>query len=244
MRRVALPEVEALSAGLTAAHIDVYFFDCDTSAFDDTLSETERARCARFATPLLRDRFRACHAGKRAILARYLRREPRDLGFVAGPFDKPHIGDGALGFNLSHSANWVAMAISVDEIGVDCERIDDTVDYRDLFGAVAHPDERIGDRHAFYRTWTRKEAVMKQLGLGFQLVPTRVQVPDPDAPLHDWQAARIVDGDTGSPVSAPSPLIVDVQAPPGYCAALAAESPRDVRVFQLFAGHVKEGEGA
>lgn len=241
MQRIALADVQALSAALHPAQIDVYFFDSDAAAFEDTLCATERARCARFVTPLLRSRFRACHAGKRAILARYLGREAHDLAFVTGPYDKPRIRDATLGFNLSHSANWVALAIATDEVGVDCERIDDTVDYHGMLETVAHPHERIGDRHAFYRTWTRKEAVMKQLGLGFQLAPARVRVPDAEAPLQDWQGAQIDSNSQTARLGERAPMLLDVSAPPGYCAAVAAETAREIRVFQLCSEHENEG---
>jgi len=236
MRRISLADIDVLSAQFSPTRIDVFFFDSEESVFDDTLSDAERSRCARFATPLLRDRFRTCHAGKRAILSRYLRRAPSEVAFVTGRYDKPSLADKAIAFNLSHSASWVAMAIAADDIGVDCERIDITVDYQSLLPTVAHPQERIDGHQAFYRTWTRKEAVMKQLGLGFQLAPARVRVPDANAPLHAWQGTHI--DDAGAAERAP--LLVDVQAPPGYCAALASDTPCDVRVFTLLAGHTNQ----
>lgn len=236
MRQIAFDEIDALSAAFSPRHIDVYFFDSDTSAFDDTLSDVERSRCARFATPLLRNRFRTCHAGKRAILSRYLRRRPSEVAFVTGRYDKPALADNAIAFNLSHSANWVAMAVAVDEVGVDCERIDASVDFHGLLPTVAHPQERIDGRHAFYRIWTRKEAVMKQLGLGFQLAPVRVRVPAADTPLHAWQGTHI--DDPGSAERAP--LLRDVPAPAGYCAAVASDTARDVRVFTLLAGAIHQ----
>jgi 4'-phosphopantetheinyl transferase len=241
MERIVLSDVPALSGGLSTAQVDVYFFDSDAMSFADTLNETERARCARFATPLLRDRFRVCHAGKRAILSSYLGCPPADIDFVIGTYDKPRIGNAELTFNLSHSANWVAMAIARAEVGVDCERIDPTVNYRELLDAVAHPAEHIGSRDAFYRTWTRKEAVMKQLGLGFQLAPVRVQVPDAAKPLPNWRGSHIdIDGASlRSPERAP--LIVDVPAPPGYMAALAASEACAIRVFQLCDEPINEG---
>lgn len=231
MYTITLADIDTVSCDLASARIDIYFFDSDRSTFDDTLCDAERARCARFATPLLRKRFRTCHAGKRAILSRYLRRSPRDMAFVAGPYDKPALVDAPIAFNLSHSVNWVAMAVATGEVGVDCERIDAGVDYRGMLGTVAHVQERIDGHHAFYRTWTRKEAVMKQLGLGFQLAPARLRVPPADAPLTEWRAAHIDDGTP--PATSGAPLLLDVAAPPGYCAAVAAGAPSAVRVFEL-----------
>jgi phosphopantetheinyl transferase len=158
------------------------------------------------------------------------------IDVFTGRYDKPSLADKAIAFNLSHSANWVAMAIAADDVGVDCDRIDITVDYQGLLPIAAHPQQRIDGGQAFYRTWTRKETVMKQLGLGFQLAPARVRAPDANAPLHAWQGTHI----DAAGASERAPSLVDEQAPPGYCAALASDTQCDVRVFTLFAGHTNQ----
>jgi 4'-phosphopantetheinyl transferase len=218
--------VDALAgATLAPGRIDVYLVDCDDGVHDvATLDAHERARHARFVTQALRDRFVAAHAATRRILGAYLRCSPQSVELERDRYGKPHVRGAALAFNLSHSDRVAAVAVAARAVGVDCERVDPATDWRALLPQVAHPAERIDERAAFYRVWARKEAVMKQRGLGFQLAPDRIEVPT-SAGAIDWQRARI-DGDAG-------PYVRDVDAPPGFVLAVAADARCDIRPVHL-----------
>jgi 4'-phosphopantetheinyl transferase len=88
-------------------------------------------------------------------------------------------------FNLSHSGKWALIAVSEGaEVGVDVEN----VRRPDDLPAVARRLFSTGEQEAlnrlteekyaqaFYRCWTRKEAVLKALGFGLSVDPTTIHV--------------------------------------------------------------------
>ena len=144
------------------------------------LSDDEWARARRFAFERDRRRFLAAHAALRHLLAQHTDLPGASLRFVHGPFGKPELDGGAAGvhFNLSHSGPLALVAFHpAANIGVDIELIRHMPDAallaeshftQDECEALAclHGQER--DR-AFLHCWTRKEACLKAVGLGFNL---------------------------------------------------------------------------
>lgn len=159
-----------------------------------------------FATPLERaraGRFRhaldaARHLAGRALARRMLGsgpERPLTAEFAASPWGKP-LCPPAPDFSIAHAGAMVWVAVChAGPVGVDVER---TLPLPDVEGLAAqlHPQEcaeilgRTGAERtaAFYRCWTRKEAVLKALGRGLSLpLPGfRVRV-GPDG--ADWLAS-------------------------------------------------------
>lgn len=94
--------------------------------------------------------------------------------FITGEKGKPH-PDGYNGthFNVSHSGNWVAVAISDVQVGVDVERmrkVPEGVAYR----FFSEPEKAMLDKasddfekaHIFFVLWTLKESFLKAIGKG------------------------------------------------------------------------------
>ena len=80
----------------------------------DLLSDGERARAARFVFERDRIRFVSAHAGLRRVLGALLGIEPSALRFVEDAGGKPRLaGSAAVFFNLSHSHDLAAVAVSV-----------------------------------------------------------------------------------------------------------------------------------
>jgi phosphopantetheinyl transferase len=137
-----------------------------------TLNMEERDRCSRFATPELRRRFIVSHAGLRQILAGYLNSAPSDLTFCQTPSGKPNLAEAPLRFNLSHSADANLLAVATAEVGADIERARPVTSLASLAARhFAGPElEAMRNSYdplqAFFQTWTRKEAVIKLVGLG------------------------------------------------------------------------------
>ena len=117
----------------------------------------------------------------REVLATYTGQSPAHLRFDYGASGKPSLADD-LGvrphFNLSHTVDLAALAITVDHpLGVDIERVRPLKE--DIAGRFFSPAEvaalgalPVDAREtAFYRCWTRKEAFVKATGhgLGFPL---------------------------------------------------------------------------
>ena len=152
------------------------------------LSDDERARAARFVKPDLHRRFVAARGRLRQLLAERLHATAAELRFDYNAHGKPRLaGDlaGALEFNLSHSGEAAVAAFSsVGPVGVDIERIRTCVDHRGLARRFfSDAENRLlndlsGDpqREAFFAIWTRKEAVIKALGVGLSLPLDRFSV--------------------------------------------------------------------
>jgi 4'-phosphopantetheinyl transferase len=140
------------------------------------LSGAEAQRAALFFKDADRVRYTFAHAMLRTLLARRLAVTPAGLAFAAGPNGKPHLAGPAarLAFNLSYGDATVALAFARRPVGVDLEAVRDNVAFGDIGSRFFQPDELryldpsagLGVRDRFFRLWTRKEAVLKALGVG------------------------------------------------------------------------------
>ena len=138
-------------------------------------AEDELARAARFVRAVHRDRHVAGRGRLREILGAETGRDPRDIVFRYGANGKPSI-EGGPHFNLSHSGDLAALAISRDgPVGIDVERqreIEDAVARHHFSPAEYTTLSALSGaawRDGFYRCWTRKEAVIKTNGLGLSM---------------------------------------------------------------------------
>jgi 4'-phosphopantetheinyl transferase len=162
------------------------------SVGDDSMSILnieERDRCSRLATPELRQRFLASHAGLRRILAGYLSCMATDLAFRQTPAGKPYLPEAAFQFNLSHSAEANLLAVARTEVGIDIERKRPVTSLASLaarhFSGPELESMRNADDplHSFFRTWTRKEAVIKLVGLGLATSLQELDTSPYDGPI-------------------------------------------------------------
>lgn len=147
------------------------------------LSADEHARASRFAFERDRQRYRAAHAQLRGLLGHATGSTPASLRFSESPHGKPRLeAEGAPAFNLSHSADVGAFALTASgEIGVDIEvlhRVDDLEALSERCFTRAEQvelDRCGGDPGArdllFLQGWTRKEACLKAVGSGLALEP-------------------------------------------------------------------------
>lgn len=180
---------------------DVREIDVDPSGL---LSASEEDRARQYATPNLQHRFRTRRAWLRALLIERLGENPT-IG--TGPFGKPYLvqrdGMPDLRFNMADSGNMVAIAIAHDaEVGIDIECARDIPNIQDLANRYFTMAEASALRAlspdaqnaAFFRCWTRKEALMKAHGKGMALGLETLDVGVEEALSND---ARIeLDGRT------------------------------------------------
>ncbi len=117
----------------------------------------------------------------RQLLGQKLGIRPDEVVFTQEVNGRPALVSTNLSFNLSHSADVAALAVSSDvRVGVDIEAIRPIAD--DEIAWALSPAERLElsqvdqttKLDSFFRFWTLKEAFMKGTGLGAQL------------PLHDF----------------------------------------------------------
>jgi 4'-phosphopantetheinyl transferase len=89
---------------------------------------------------------------------------------------KPFIQNYPIHFNLSHTDKRVILGFSKQALGVDIEKITPLQDLDLLIEHSMHPDEiRLlmtldpsQKTHLFYSMWTKKEAVVKAIGIGMR----------------------------------------------------------------------------
>ncbi|HEY4326092.1 MAG TPA: 4'-phosphopantetheinyl transferase superfamily protein [Mucilaginibacter sp.] len=145
------------------------------------LSNDEIARANRFFYTKDKNRHIVGHGAMRIILGRYLNQSPSSIEFEYESNKKPFITNKIeIHFNLSHSGDWVLLAIANSPIGVDTELINPGFEYKDVMEGYFNPAE-IGfinegkSAERFYLLWTRKEAQIKGTGKGLdeniKLVP-------------------------------------------------------------------------
>lgn len=144
------------------------------------LSPAERRRAERYHQAEDRARSILARALVRRLLGAHLGLEPSALDIVLGPRGKPRLAPSDEHpsppcFNLSHSGDLVLAAFhSVRAVGVDVERIRDDFDLAEISAQTFSPEVHaawlgfpIEERAvAFYRAWTRHEAVLKASGHG------------------------------------------------------------------------------
>jgi 4'-phosphopantetheinyl transferase len=178
---------------LTDGAVHVWRVDLSTVSGDELgklLCHEERTRAARLVNARKGELWRRSRGLLRALLGRYLQRDPSSLRLAVGEHGKPglamndnqprlgpepQVSASRLSFNLSHSGELALYAFSdAGEVGVDVEvprrSFDDLGVARRVFGAdearrldALEPELR---RLEFLRAWTRHEAELKCLGVG------------------------------------------------------------------------------
>jgi 4'-phosphopantetheinyl transferase len=199
--------------------------------FERSLSQDERARASRFHFPRDQERFITTRGLLRAILGGYAGLEPAELTFDYSSFGKPSLapahGGHGLRFNLSHSGGLALLGITRGrEIGIDVERFrpDLATDKiarsffspREVSELLALPaDARPA---AFFACWTRKEAFVKARGEGLSFPLDQF-----DVSLAPGEPAALL-ATHGDPQEAQRWTLMELDAGPGYAAALAVEA--------------------
>lgn len=116
--------------------------------------------------------------GASILLIKYLNiKNENELKFEA--FGKPTI-DGDIKFNYSHSGQYIALAISENEVGIDIEEIeeknlkikDKVFSKKELDFVNKNPLEN------FHILWTKKEAIFKMIGSGINVKPSSLEIGD------------------------------------------------------------------
>lgn len=198
----------------------------DEAAAERLLSTDEIARAEQFRFPRHAQAFRLCRALLRAILGRYLEQPAGQLCFKYSEHGKPQLAGSQrseIQFNLSHSGDRVLVAVAKNRaVGVDVEEIRPLDDAEAIARNYFSPAEveawlRLAQDErpqAFFRCWTRKEALMKAMGRGLSIGLDQFSVDLARGGKTDvtWQSASL-------PVDEWTILDLDVGL--GYAAAVA-----------------------
>ncbi len=198
------------------------------SLLADHLNDAERDQANRFVNPEIGNRFRCARGLLRHLLGRRLGLPPRDLVFAVEPGGRPYLecasGRKSPAFSLSHSHDCIAIAISDSgPIGIDVEKIRAGTSMDAIIRRFFKPVEREAwealpaavREPAFLRLWTRKEAILKALGIGLPGLEKLTISLEDGVP----RPVLALDGD----LQAPSRWWCTSWTPaPGYLATLAA----------------------
>ena len=154
------------------------------------LDDDERRRWDRFVVKGAGRRFSLCRAALRINLAERLGCTNDELSFGylehGKPFAKVNGTRSAVNFNVSHSGSHGLIAFAEHQyLGVDLEERAPGRNFDGIGSSVYGPAEQRaltaaqGRKKAdlFYRFWSLKEALIKALGTGFSLNPSRFEVP-------------------------------------------------------------------
>ena len=205
------------------------------------LSADEQARAARYLFDKHRRRFIACRGQVRRILAGYLSANPAEICFFYGPKGKPALArpwsDSAIQFNVSDSHELALCAVVMNrDLGVDLEYVRQPSDFDGLaerFFAAREVDvlrSLPNDRRleAFFNCWTRKEAVLKAVGIGLGMPLNRVEVTL--APLDPARVLVYAD----EPAASVPWWLQSLEPAGGYVGAVACRgSPLEVVTWRI-----------
>lgn len=158
------------------------------------LAADEIERAQRLVDPIARRRFIALRQATRAILARYVDRDPAELAFGRETRGKPRLADPASDwvFNLTDSRDLALLAVSrAGPVGIDLEHIRPVPRREGIARRIlgqglvdALADSPPAERDAlFFRQWTAFEALQKATGAG---------LAGPRADPADWRVHHFV----------------------------------------------------
>jgi len=157
-------------------HVDIWRINISSNltllqCLSTVLTDDELARAARYIHAHDRDRFIISRGAIKFIMGSYLDRQPLLIEIESGLNKKPFIKESPLFYNISHSGDWIVLAVSDSEIGIDTEVVNHSFDFNDITTEYFSPDEsrfineaKSPDR--FFMLWTRKEALIKATAKG------------------------------------------------------------------------------
>ena len=214
-------------------------------ALDRLLDHAELDRRQRLVNSDDRDRLTVGAALTRLVLARHLDRSADQLRLDRTCLDcgrqhgRPRLpaGDdgGGVRFSVSHSGDWIAVAVVRDAlVGVDVERVSPGLEVDGVAAQALAEDEREAldrlppwdRRRGLLAYWTRKEALLKATGDGLRVPMNLVVVSGPDEPpvLRRWSG----------PSELPTPVVLHtLRRPAGHVASLAVLGLPSVQVREL-----------
>jgi 4'-phosphopantetheinyl transferase len=156
-------------------HVHVWKFPVRDNGFS-LLTDPEKEFASRYRFEGDRNRFIIGRQSLRLLLSKYLSVGPMDISIKSENGQKPFVSDPSckIHFNISHSGDWVLIAVATEELGIDVEKINPSFDFKDLLQEHFNEPEQLfiskaaDPVSAFYYLWTRKEALTKARGTGLQ----------------------------------------------------------------------------
>jgi len=138
------------------------------------LSDVEVVRSDSYVQEADRNRYLIGRIYLRKLIASYLKVHPKEISFGFLEFNKPVLTTYSnLKFNISHSGDYLIIGLANRwSVGVDIELMNTKVDlYNLIYNTMSSVEVRSIlnsglPREIFYKHWTRKEALLKGVGVG------------------------------------------------------------------------------
>ena len=179
---------QELNSHVGEVHLWRFHLDCsehEINSLKKILSLDETIRADRLLDLQKKQQFIATRGRLRQILGHYQKTAADKIKFQYNKYGKPSLSEShcsSLSFNLSHSDSLAVLAIIKEaDIGVDVEKLDPDMvfsqiadqyfDEAEKLQLAQYSSERKG--RGFYRIWTKKEAILKLEGVGFQETPPK-----------------------------------------------------------------------
>jgi 4'-phosphopantetheinyl transferase len=176
----------------TRGDLDVYYGIVDSLAdmvpvSYNNLSDHEKKRADRFKHKSDYNCYISVHALLRFELSKLMHTEARLIRIEESLNGKPFTSDVDIPFSLSRTNNSFAFVIgrSSQSLGIDIERIKPGINFTSISQSyfssmeqqLVFSFDRIADQNqAFFEIWTRKEALLKAIGIGINTELSKVQV--------------------------------------------------------------------
>lgn len=164
---------------VTGDHIDIYRINISSNLilldnFLAIMPPDEIERSERYFQIKDRNRYIVSRGALRNIFSKYLSQQPESVQFKIGLNKKPHLintGNVQISYNISHSGDWILLAITNSEIGADTEFKEPDFNYKDIINDCFSEEEvdyikQDQSVERFYLLWTRKESLTKATGKG------------------------------------------------------------------------------
>ncbi len=139
-------------------------------AVEEVLSDRELEKAGRMFIQKDKERYIVSKFCLRTILGLCLQVPPNEVNFIFHEYKKPTAN--GIEFNISHTGDYVLIAIGPTPLGIDIEHLNRDFDFKSILDITFSKKEidYIGDKDIdptnFYVMWTRKEALLKASGEG------------------------------------------------------------------------------
>ncbi len=248
----AIPQALGMPARLLPNEVQVFYisfphWQMELDRLWPLLDAQEQQRAQRFVRESDRQRFIVSHGTLRQLLAQFLAIAPDQVKIQSTSFGKPYVAGAAIAFNLSHSGQWAAIAITTGTpVGIDVEESRPITNLPSLGRHVFSPTEQAAfmalpgaeQLSAFFQLWTRKEALLKAIGRGLHLPPTHLTLGFTAAPQAIDLPTALADpvdcGFTQVSLYPLSPSRCSTQAHGDYWGALAVADAVDLVIEQCW----------
>ena len=164
------------------------------------LNADEISRAHRYHREVDRNRFLYTRSILRVLLGNYMNLHPNEIFFTTSINKKPVIKNNTnWHINISHSGDWILIAISKTDVGVDVEKVIPDFAFQDMLSSsfsqeeCQHIEASANSRLLFYELWVRKEALVKATAKG--LDDDFAQIPSVDG-VHQLEGDLL--GATGN----------------------------------------------